>query len=114
MTDCHNHNPWKRRWLYGGWLFELTIPRKPSDSQLEKYQRQLDDSLTPNVDPGDYAEITNPKTFRDALENFLNGEHISATLKSTYLDKFDNNAATKKREFNDRYQAGSSPSTVPR
>lgn len=114
MTDCQQSQSMGAPLAYGGWLFGLTIPRKPSDSQLGKYQRQLDDSLTPNVDPGDYTKITNPKTFRDALETFLKKEHISATLKSTYLDKFDNSVATKKREFYDRYQTGSSPSTVPR
>ncbi|KAL6892176.1 hypothetical protein GGI43DRAFT_414293 [Trichoderma evansii] len=73
------------------------------DKRLASYQRQLDESLLPKEDVGDFRTITDTTESRDGLINFLKEQAISSRLYDHHLNEFDNQLSTKKSTYGDRY-----------
>lgn len=80
---------------------------------MNAYQRQLDDSLLPKEDVGDFKTITDTTDSREGLIAFLKEQPISGRLYDHHLNEFDNQLSTKKSAYGDRYTSGSySPSNA--
>ncbi|KAK1244383.1 hypothetical protein MKX07_003182 [Trichoderma sp. CBMAI-0711] len=79
------------------------------EQELEKYlaayQRQLDESLLPKEDVGDFKAITDTTACRSELIAFLKEQPMSTRLYDHYLNQFDNQLSAKKSAFGDKYTA---------
>ncbi|KAL7800260.1 hypothetical protein V8C37DRAFT_398480 [Trichoderma ceciliae] len=75
------------------------------DKYLAVYQRQLDESLLPKEEVGDFKAITDTTVCRSDLIVFLKEQAMSNRLYDHYLNQFDNQLSTKKSTFGDKYTA---------
>ncbi|KAH6605407.1 hypothetical protein Trco_007114 [Trichoderma cornu-damae] len=66
------------------------------EKHLAAYQRQLDESLLPKEDVGDFKAITDTTVFRGELIAFLKEQPMSNRLYDHHLNEFDNQLSTKK------------------
>ncbi|RFU80147.1 hypothetical protein TARUN_2062 [Trichoderma arundinaceum] len=75
------------------------------EKNLASFQRQLDESLLPKEDVGDFKAITDTTVCRGDLIAFLKERSMSTRLYDHYLNQFDNQLSTKKSTFGDKYTA---------
>lgn len=76
------------------------------EKHLAAYQRQLDESLLPKDDVGEFKALTDTTTTREKLITFLKEKSMSNRLYDHYLNEFDNQLSSKKSTFGDKYSAG--------
>ncbi|KAH0524001.1 hypothetical protein TsFJ059_008926 [Trichoderma semiorbis] len=75
------------------------------EKHLAAYQRQLDESLLPKDDVGEFKALTDTTTTREKLITFLKEKSMSNRLYDHYLNEFDNQLSAKKSTFGDKYSA---------
>ncbi|KAL7948665.1 hypothetical protein V8C42DRAFT_315125 [Trichoderma barbatum] len=75
------------------------------EKHLAAYQRQLDESLLPKEDVGEFKALTDTSGCRGELIVFLKERAMSTRLYDHYLNEFDNQLSAKKSTFGDKYKA---------
>lgn len=86
------------------------LTNRTLDKNLAVYQRQLDESLLPKEEVGDFKTITDTTVCRGDLIAFLKEQAMSTRLYDHYLNQFDNQLSNKKNTFGEKYTAGQYPS----